>query len=215
MTHVKHPLSFHPCSSLCKDYFVCFLLFQCNIWWRCLSFRLTNTTPISSHTKNMRMLTPFLFSRSHTCKMFQDHFFFCCRWSVLGSIKWFFFAANKHLFGPWSSSPRPPHPGGVRGGWLVERGDWGGWGSRTWGLMYMGVFIQNMPRFHSQTNPTRAPATLVYAGSFISSPITGPLFPLCCWMAFKTLIIAAVTSEWRACESGDQLVFFFSPHVWH
>lgn len=84
-----------------------------------------------------------------------------------------------------------------------------GGGSRTWGFMYMGVFIQNMPRFHSQTNPTRAPATLVYAGSFISSPITGPLFPLCCWMAFKTLIIAAVTSEWRACESGDQLVFFF------
>lgn len=72
----------------------------------------------------------------------------------------------------------------------------------------MCVFIHNTPRFHSQTNPTRAPATLVCAGSFISSPITGPLFPLWFWMGFKTLIIAAVTSEWRACESGDQLVFF-------
>lgn len=73
----------------------------------------------------------------------------------------------------------------------------------------MCVFIHNTPRFHRQTNPTRAPATLVCAGSFISSSITGPRFPLWCWMGFKTLIIAAVTSEWRACESGDQLVFFF------
>ena len=73
--------------------------------------------------------------------------------------------------------------------------------------------------------PARAPATLVCAGSFISSPITGPLFPLWSWMGFKSLIIAAVTSERRACESGDQLVFFLlllstcltprSLHVFH
>lgn len=56
----------------------------------------------------------------------------------------------------------------------------------------MCVFIHNTPRFHSQTNPTRAPATLVCAGSFISSPITGPLLPL--WMGFKSLRITTVTS---------------------
>lgn len=71
----------------------------------------------------------------------------------------------------------------------------------------MCVFIHNAPRFHSQTNPTRAPATLVCAGSFISSPITGPLFPLWVWMGFKCFIITTVTSECGACESGDQLVF--------
>lgn len=54
----------------------------------------------------------------------------------------------------------------------------------------------------------RAPATLVCTGSFISSPITGPLFPLLFWMGFRSLIITTVTSDWRACESGDQLVFF-------
>lgn len=76
--------------------------------------------------------------------------------------------------------------------------------------MYMCVFTRNMPRFHSQMNPTQAPATLVCAGSFISSAIAGPRFPLGFWTAFKTLIIAGATSEWRACESGDQLVGFFS-----
>lgn len=91
--------------------------------------------------------------------------------------------------------------------------------------IYMCVFIHNTPRFHSQTNPSRAPAMLVCAGNFISSPITGPLFPFCCWMGFKSLIITTVTSERRACESGDQLVFFllllstcltsWSLHVFH
>ena len=89
----------------------------------------------------------------------------------------------------------------------------------------MCVFIHNTPTFHSQTNSTRAPATLVCAGSFISSPITGPLFPLWFWMGFKSFIITTVTSERRACESGDQLVFFllllstcltpWSLHVFH
>lgn len=68
------------------------------------------------------------------------------------------------------------------------------------------VFIHNTPRIHSQTNPSRAPATLVCAGSFISSP-SQDLFPLCFWTGFKSLIIAAVTSERRPRESGDQLVF--------
>lgn len=75
--------------------------------------------------------------------------------------------------------------------------------------MYMCVFTRNMPRFHSLMNPTQAPATLVCAGSFISSAIAGPRLPPGFWTAFKTLIIAAATSEWRACESGDQLVSFF------
>lgn len=76
--------------------------------------------------------------------------------------------------------------------------------------MYMCVFTRNMPRFHSQIlNPTQAPATLVCAGSFISSAIAGPRFPLGFWTGFKTLIIAAATSQCRACESGDQLVSFF------
>lgn len=68
---------------------------------------------------------------------------------------------------------------------------------RRGGYAYVCVFIHNTPRFHSQTDPTRAPAILVCAGSFISSPITGPLFPLWFWTGFKTLIIAAVTSERR------------------
>ena len=90
---------------------------------------------------------------------------------------------------------------------------------RRGGYAYVCVFIHNTPRFHSQTDPTRAPAILVCAGSFISSPITGPLFPLWFWMGFKTLIIAAVTSErresmWKWRPAG---VFFpcSSPHVWH
>lgn len=90
---------------------------------------------------------------------------------------------------------------------------------RRGGYAYVCVFIHNTPRFHSQTDPTRAPAILVCAGSFISSPITGPLFPLWFWTGFKTLIIAAVTSErresmWKWRPAG---VFFpcSSPHVWH
>lgn len=82
-------------------------------------------------------------------------------------------------------------------------------GGRVRVYIYVCVFIHNTPRFHSQTSPGQAPATLVYAGSFISSPITGPWFPLWCWTGFKTLIITTVTSERRACESGDQLVGFF------
>jgi len=49
----------------------------------------------------------------------------------------------------------------------------------------------------------QAPATLVCTGSFISSPIAGPLFPFCLWIGFKSLIITTVASEesmwkWRA-----------------
>lgn len=108
----------------------------------------------------------------------------------------------------------------VGGKGRMRRRDGVGWceGSFGVGVLHICVFIHNTPRFHSQMNPTRAPATLVCAGSFISSPITGPLFPLWFWMGFKSLIITTVTSEWRACESGDQLGVSFSyssPHVWH
>lgn len=83
--------------------------------------------------------------------------------------------------------------------------------------VYTCMFIHNTPRIQSQTNPTQAPAIHVCAGSFISSATSRPPLPFCFWKGFKTFIITTVTTEWRACESGEQLVFFpcSSPHVWH
>lgn len=63
-------------------------------------------------------------------------------------------------------------------------------------FMYMCVFTRNMPRFHSQMNLTQAPAALVCAGSFISSPYhRTSISSLVPGRLSKTLIIAAATSE--------------------
>lgn len=74
------------------------------------------------------------------------------------------------------------------------------------GVAKMCVFIHNRPRYHSQANPNWAPATLVSTESFISSPISGPLFPLGFWIGFKTFTITTVTGEQRACETEDRLI---------
>lgn len=80
------------------------------------------------------------------------------------------------------------------------------WGERGFSTC---VFLHNMPKFHRK-NEYEYFSAFVCAGSFISSPIAGTLFPLCLWISFKSLIITTVTSGesmWKWRPAG----VFFSP----
>lgn len=80
-------------------------------------------------------------------------------------------------------------------------------GVLMFGFMYVRVYTHHakIPQPDESQLPGISQHSSVQEVSY-PSHIAGTLFPL--WKRFKTLRNTTVTSQWRACESGDQLVFF-------